>query len=404
MRKTIDELMAAVGCLKWPERWRDIYDNAMEDFEQNGCPLTDSSYYVALANTYGILSLELDTYCRAADEIHGDEDLSRLLHLLYISLAQEEYNISDTNQFRLPFPPSVDPWLGRDMLPGLALCSQIPRCAQTLRKRDIPEEIIQETLQAPEITVKEYRLRHNGLPGFDLLDWYQKTIAGILIPMGRLEMELFTPFLGDACVFQNTNGQVIALADALPVHRSGFALGSGGYEHPDGSWVALISETTAAWEGYPFDKNGCVQKETVRLEKTRWKKVLSKNDPVVQLHIPSSGKLTEKAVTQSIEKMRVFLHTYYPEYHYKAFSTASWMINPVLEELLDSSSNIVRFGKRFHILTRKIHGISAFYFVFMQPDNHFQLADLPETTTLQKVLKQHYLSGNVLHEVVGFFF
>ena len=323
MRKTIDELMSAVGCQKWPERWREIYDIAMEDFDRNGCPQADPAYYENLSFTYGILPVELKTYQQAAEEIRQNEDLSRLLHLLCTALSQEEHNISDTAAFELPMPPDTLPWLGRDMLPGLALCSQIPRCAERLLQKGIPKEVVKETLKAPENTLHEYRLRHNMLPGFDLLDWYQKTIAGSLFPIGRLEMELFAPFLGDACVFQNSRGQVIALANDLPIHATGFALGAGGCENSEGSWTAYLSETETFWEGHPFNEKGCVQKQSIRLEKAQWKKVLSKGDPVVQLHIPSAGKLSEAVVTDSIEKMRVFLRTYFPDYPYKAFSTAS---------------------------------------------------------------------------------
>lgn len=396
--------MSRVGCLKWPERWRDIHDSAMDDFDRNGCPQADPAYYDALAAAYGILPAELDIYKQAAEEIQQNEELSRLLHLLCTALAQEEFNFSDTEAFQLPLPPDAEPWLGRDMLPGLALCSQIPRCAEKLRQRGIPEDTLRDTLRMPEITLREYRLRHNGLPGFDLLDWYQKTIAGTLFPMGRLEMELNAPFLGDASIFRNREGQTIALAHDLPVHRDGIALGARNYEDPVGSWEANILETEAFWEGYPFDEKGLVQKQSVRLEKGQWDKVLSKGDPVVQLHIPSSGKLSEEAVAESIAKMRVFLQTYFPDYPYKAFSTASWLINPELEALLGSDSNIVRFVKIFQPLTRKIHGNSAIYFVFLQSGNDCDLTSLPENTRLQRALKQYYLSGKALHEVVGYFF
>lgn len=404
MYPTIDALMARVGCLKWPERWREFYDAAMEDFEKNGCPYTDPGYYTALAAEYGVLCTELVTYQKAATEIGQSDNLARLLHLLCTALAQEEYNAADTAAFKLPFPPETEPWLGRDMLPGLALCSQIPRGAEKLRARRLPEAVITQTLRLPEITLREYRARHNGLPGFDLLDWYQRTIAGVLIPMGRLEMELFVPFCGNAWVFRNENGQTVALAHNLSVHRDGAALGARTYEDPEGSWEAVITETENFWEGYPFGSDSLVQKQPVRLEKNHWKKVLAQGDPVVQLHIPASGKLTEDAVTESIERMRRFLRTYYPDFDYKAFACGSWLLNPILEELLGSESNIVRFGKRFYPLTRKIHGTGVFYFVFMQPNNNCPLEDLPENTRLEKALKQYYLSGKVIHETVGFFF
>lgn len=400
----IDELMTLTGCLKWPQRWREIYDTAMADFEEHGCPYTDPAFYESLHREYGVLSTELDTYRQAAIAVGENEHLSRLLHLLCTALTQEEFNFSDTEAFKLPFPPDTAPCLARDMLQGLAICSQLPGCAERLHRRNLPEALIRETLCLPEITLREYRARHGGLPGFDLLDWYQRTIAGSLFPMGRLEMELFVPFCGNAWVFQNEQGQTIALAHDLSVHRDGVALGAGTYEDPHGSWEATITETETFWEGHPFGADSLVQKQPVRLEKSRWKKVLAQGDPVVQLHIPSAGKLSETAVTESIERMRAFLHDYYPDYAYRAFACGSWLLNPILEQLLGDQSNIVRFGRRFFPLTRKIHGTSVFYFVFMQPNNDCPLEDLPENTRLEKVLKEYYLSGKVIHETVGYFF
>ena len=402
MYPTIDQLMAHVGCQKWPQRWREIYDAAMEDFGKNGCPYTDPGYYTALAIEYGALSEELDTFRQAAVEVAQNEALSRLLHLICTALTQREFNFSDTAAFQLPFPPESEPWLGRDLLPGLAFCSQLPRCAQTLRQRKLPDDIVRQRMQVAQNIVKAFRDCHNGLPGFDLLDWHQKTIAGTLFRIGRLELDVFQPFLGDAWVFRNSNGETVALAYDLPVHRSGMALGARLFEDTEGSWQATITETPEFWEGYPFDEKGLVQKSPMRLQKSQWKKVLAKGDPVVQLHIPGGSKLTEEGVVESLAQMRVFLKTYFPDYAYKAFACSSWLLDPVLEELLGSDSNIVRFGKLFAPLTRKIHGTSALYFIWGLPNADGDLSQLSENTRLERALKQHYLAGKAIYEVNGY--
>ena len=398
----IDTLMQQTGCLRWPERWREIYDAAMEDFTKNGCPYTDPGYYAALASEYGALSEELETFQQAAVEIGRSEALSRLLHLLCAALTQEEFNFSDTASFRLPFPPESEPWFGRDMLPGLAFCSQLPRCAAGLRARKLPEDILHQRMLVADKIVQDFRKRNNGLPGFDLLDWHQKTIAGTLFRIGRLELDIFQPFLGDAWVFQNANGDSVALAYDLSIHRSGMALGARLFEDPEGSWTADIRETEDAWEGYPFDELGLVQKQLLRLEKSQWKKVVAKGDPVVQLHIPSGEKLSEEAVDESLAQMRVFLKTYYPDYQYTVFACSSWLLDPALETLLGSDSNIVRFSKRFHPLTRKIHGTSALYFIWGLANADGDLSQLPANSRLEKALKQHYLAGKAVYEVNGY--
>jgi len=123
---------------------------------------------------------------------------------------------------------------------------------------------------------------------------------------------------------------------------------------------------------------------------------------VVQLHIPSGEKLSPAAVDESLVQMREFLETYFPDYHYHAFACSSWLLDPVLEDLLGAESNIVRFSKRFHPLTRKIHGTSALYFIWGLSNANGDLSQLPENTRLEKALKQHYLSGKAVYEVNGY--
>ena len=41
---SIDELMRQVNCAKFPDRWREIYDDAMADYEANGCALLEPKY------------------------------------------------------------------------------------------------------------------------------------------------------------------------------------------------------------------------------------------------------------------------------------------------------------------------------------------------------------------------
>ena len=182
------------------------------------------------------------------------------------------------------------------------------------------------------------------------------------------------------------------------------ALGARYFEDEEGSWQADVVETDTYWEGYPFDEKGRVKKELVRLDKSEWELVLQKGDTVAQLHIPASGKLDMASVEDSLQQMREFLATYYPDYKYKAFACASWLLNPVLADLIGEDTNIVRFGRLFRPLTMKIHGTGVFYFVFKRPNNNFNLADLPENTRLEKALKDYYMSGHAVHETNGYFF
>ena len=52
MRPTINQLMENIGCQTWPERWKDIYEDVMADFECHGCPMTDPDHIDMLAGPH----------------------------------------------------------------------------------------------------------------------------------------------------------------------------------------------------------------------------------------------------------------------------------------------------------------------------------------------------------------
>lgn len=79
---TIDELMRQVNCAKFPDRWREIYDDAMADYAANGCALLEPKYYDRLHAQYGMLGEYLDVYKQAACLVRENEALSAFLALL----------------------------------------------------------------------------------------------------------------------------------------------------------------------------------------------------------------------------------------------------------------------------------------------------------------------------------
>ena len=402
MRPTIFELMDQTGCKTWPERWKDIYGDVMTAFETNGCPMTDPEHIVMLADRYGLLTDQKELYQQAALSVANQEPLARLLALLCATLADPEHRDADLAQFVPFYDTGENPNLGVNMLPGLALLSQMPECYRNLKALGLPEEEIVRTMRIPEITVGLFRKMHHGAPGFHRLHWYQRIIKGSLFRVGRLEIELPVIFSGRAQVFQNESGELLALGHERWLHISGVALGSRGAEDETGAWEANVEETDTHWVGYPFRKNGLITGEKVSLPKSEWKRVLRRNDPAVALHIPEDGPLTPALVTESMARIREFLKTWFPDYAYAAFTCVSWLINPEVVSLLGPDANISKFSARFCPLTHKASGEAVFPFIFhcSAPKD---FTELPENTRLERALKAYYLSGKILYEMYGFF-
>ncbi len=77
-------------------------------------------------------------------------------------------------------------------------------------------------------------------------------------------------------------------------------------------------------------------------------------------------------------------------------------MDPQLRLLLRPDANLVAFQSKYTVFPSKSSGKAVFRFVFEMPDSSPQ--DWPETTSLERALKKHYLSGHYIYEPGGFFF
>ncbi len=377
MRMTIDELMKCVNCKKWPSDWNEIYNDAMNDFEKNGCELVDPNYYDRIGDKYNILVKHRDIYKSAAVAIGKSYPLTIFLALLVFALKDRSKAMYYAENLDSPKSPDGKYNIAYDMLTALAMCSLAPICHQKLTALKLPEDMILSIMRDPEKGVDEYSIRNGGVYGYHLLHWYQLDIDARLFRIGSLTFEIDCSFSANAVVFQNTNGEDIALAD--------------------------IAETDEDWIGFPYDQRGNISKKEITISKTDWKKIISPGDSVVALHIPAKCDLSKEALDKSFDDARIFLKTYFPDYDYKAFTCHSWLLDPQLEDLLGDNSNIVRFGKRFQRITRKSAGTDVFYFVFLKPFGVTDISNITPSTRLEKALCDHFAQGKRIYELNGYF-
>lgn len=401
---TIDELMASVGCKRWPERWREIYDGVMQDFDKNGgTKLTDPDFYRDIHARYGTLPQFLDVICEAAEAIAKREELARLLALLGAANADRVHAADDVAGYSTPVSPAGKPDLAVDMLTALATISMTPYTHDMLAARSFSEDQIRHSLLALEGGINDYKVRHDGAPGYHLMGWNQLKIDGKLFYVGRLEIEL-TTFRTESIIFENKEGDTVALANGETYHRDGAVLGSFGYEDAAGSFTPSVTETDDAYIGHPYDAIGYCSQDAVTLPKNEWQVRVTYGDPVISLHIPKAGgAFTPEVLDETFAEIRAFMKRHFPDFDYRALVCGSWLLDPQLEELLGAESNIVKFGQRFSLITKKTDGKYTLYFAFGRAlDGPIDYATLPEDTRLQRVLKSHYMSGKIIEEPYGY--
>lgn len=400
----ISSLMRNIGCTKWPKRWDALYPEVLADFNANGTVYTDPEYYQDLHDKYGILNTYLTLYKEAAVEIGKNRDLSLFLALLCRALQDREYHSADMNSFSAPKRTDGQADLAYDMLTALAIASEADMCYSLLQELKLPLEHIDYVMNLPEKGIDYFKARYDGRLGYCLLGWYQLAIDCSLFRVGRLEIQINHTFGGRAQVFEGPNGQQITLAHDINAHRTGRALGSLHCEDKDGAFLCAVVETADSYVGYPLDDAGLIGSVAIALPKSNWKRILSRGDDVVSLHIPAGGGLTEAAVDDAIAQAREFVNIYFPDYDYKAFDCHSWLLDPQLVSLLGENANIAKFCRRFRPITHHSNGEAVYNFVFFKPDMNFRVEDLPENTHLERALKQHFLNGKAIYETYGYFF
>ena len=121
--------------------------------------------------------------------------------------------------------------------------------------------------------------------------------------------------------------------------------------------------------------------------------------PAVSVHIPADADFSNEAVGASLFKMRTFFEEFFPAYRDAPVLCESWLLAPVLKELLPPTSRILAFQRRFEVLRVDDGSPAALEWIF--PDPKVPLEDLPEDTSLRRAVKRHLLAGGKVGWTLG---
>ena len=121
---------------------------------------------------------------------------------------------------------------------------------------------------------------------------------------------------------------------------------------------------------------------------------------LVSVHIPSDANLSLEAVDASLETARDFLGKFYPAYAGADFVCESWLLSPELTPFLPVGSRILGFQQRFSLHETDAEPMDCLEWLFRVPEDT-PLECLPETTTLQREVKKHLLSGGKIGTAMG---
>lgn len=127
---------------------------------------------------------------------------------------------------------------------------------------------------------------------------------------------------------------------------------------------------------------------------------IKKEDKIINVHIPSSGKLLQEDCLDAYKQA----YDFYKEYQRDGvlyMYCHSWLLEPALEEILDENSNIIKFKRNYRVFrTDKRGTFPDAWRVFMKKED-VPIEEYPEDNSLQKNIKEYLLKGNTIGYGLG---
>jgi len=374
-------------------QFQEILRNSLAEYENKGAFFLKDDYITKLHRDLGLFPRILEEVRVGAETLRRDGAAAR--YALFVVRAMEHRELFLENLPLFTFPEETHPFFAL-----LCLLPTIPNTHAFLKGRNIPEDVIQNTLGQYEACVFIYRARFDRL-GLNkrYFDWLQHYVDCKILNINRLRFEILT--LTDPIYLlrhRKTKEQVLMMggpemnqyglyADTPPVEEAAFR--------------TVFRETETYFEGNPVSDRGRCMSETGRYPKTEYDLILKPGDICLSVHIPNEGDFSEERCRESYARATEIFKTHFPELTVKAFHCHSWMMAPELADILKPSSRILSFSRKYLRFPIPTQGEDVLNFVFLLKYKTY--ADLAEDSSLQRALKKLYVNGKYLYEYGGIF-
>lgn len=118
----------------------------------------------------------------------------------------------------------------------------------------------------------------------------------------------------------------------------------------------------------------------------------------VALHVPSDCDISLDKIDISIDCAKSFIDNFYPEYNGVPYYITSWMLSPILKEVLKPDSRILAFQRLFDVISETP---SDEYKFWVFGSEKIKPEDFAEKTSLQRGIKRLVLSGRTMTEATA---
>ncbi len=395
---TLEQMKTRLALESVPEVFESLYAQMVDTWQDRAALILSDGFITDAIKKSGQMTGYVEQVLAGAKEVRKNPALCLLVCLL------EAYMRLDTKPDDSYVAPEGE-GIAYDMLHLFPTIPMLVDSVENFRKRNVPEDVIAYTLKV-YTEVFDVTTKINGRPihNRQQMIWKWGVIHNRFLRIGRFNYDTPSHFLENVRIYRNKAGKTVVLADKVRVHASGRLLGTAGCDDETGSYYAEVEETDTCVIGHPSER-GLIVKETVKLPKSEWMLVLTPDDLVPRIHIPAEGALDDETVGAAFERAKKIFKECFPDTPCKAFFCESWLLSEQLKDFLKPDSKILGFQKWFIKVPLKSGAADVFDFAFSGHKvdrEHPEM--LPETTTLQRGVKNLYVNGEYLHEGAGFFY
>ncbi|GAA3412366.1 acyltransferase domain-containing protein [Paenibacillus hodogayensis] len=355
--------------------------------------------YIAAASELLQLSAEItDAFVQATALLQADDRLSEIVSRCHRVLFHSQDGLAkkEVMQELLALEQSEeDQWAA--MLIPIVLLSGLPHTVQIYRERDIPMEVLTETLSDLELRMRIYK-NQRGLWGANSIHWLIQHFTGEMFRLGRLQFQLkLFPYSIHAFRHRSTGEVAIFPDNDIPFRSDGCIDGTNGVYNC--AWISKLMLTEQQITGHRITSDGLGVPETTVLQGKEWEHVLKPRDTAIVVHIPADGKMAHEQCRDSYSRAVHFFDTYFPEKPFSVIFCATWLLSPQWQKLLPSHTNIVQFRQDYHPFPILSDDHQTFERVF--GTKPVDLASAPRDTQLRRAILDYLLAGHAIHSGAG---
>lgn len=393
-------VMKATGVSEQDAIWADTWADSQASFHLN-----DLYFFQPLWLEESLAQLNMpepirEAFRKARPFFAQHPALQRLAwhccHLLY----QTQFDPAALRNW--PPPPVA---LGPDaaMFYAFVCLAGLPHLERLHRQRGIDPAITYDTAADFALWMEHYHKQY-GVWGLSntTLGWVYSYLAGKLVKLGRLQYRPGT-FPYDFHVYRRRRDpQVLMLAgDGMQFRPDGLFEGTNQTMAGADCWTSRWVTTPTEIRGHPISPAGIAQAQSVTLPATEWDAVLSRQSPILEIHIPAAGPLIHESCVRSMQQAKAFFPTHYPEAQFHAFTCVSWLMDDQFARYLPATSNILQFQHDFYLYpVPGANDAQTYERVFGRSCENIDEA--PQTTSLQRTLVAHVKAGGRWHSSGGF--